>query len=127
MPSGIYKRTKEEQKRLRTMNLGKKRPPRSEEWKRRLRENSVHRFGKKNPSWLGNKVGYHGIHIWLRKNFGIAMFCESHLIGLSCKRISKRFEWAKLRNKKYQRKRGNFIRLCKSCHSSYDYPEKKLY
>ncbi len=59
---------------------------------------------------------YSSIHSWIRKNFGSAQKCE----GSNCTGPSKRIEWALLKGKKYERKRENFIQLCKSCHVKYD-------
>jgi len=72
--------------------------------------------GDRSPTWTGNKVGYMGIHHWLKKNFGKANKCENS----NCLNLSKKFEWAKLKSKGYQRKRENFIRLCRRCHMFYD-------
>lgn len=75
--------------------------------------------------WLGDKVGYQGIHRWLRINFGNANKCEAFLVGLKCNGKSKVFHWAKLKGKKHERKREHFIQLCVSCHSNYDFTEEK--
>jgi len=64
---------------------------------------------------------YSGIHLWLFKNYGKANQCQASLLGLVCKGVSKKFEWAKLKGKKYKYKRENFIQLCISCHKNYDY------
>lgn len=74
--------------------------------------------GKENNSWKGDAVGYSGIHWWLRETFGNANHCDN----AKCLSKSKRFEWAKLKGKGYQRKRNNFFQLCKSCHATYDMP-----
>lgn len=59
------------------------------------------------------KVGYHAVHDWLHKNFGKAIKCEQ------CG-SEKRVQWAKLKNRKYLRKRENFWQLCCLCHIEYD-------
>ena len=66
--------------------------------------------------WKGNKVGYSGIHVWLRKHFGKANKCENP----DCSKKCETFHWAKLRDKLYERKRENFWMLCQSCHAIYD-------
>lgn len=81
------------------------------------------RTGANSHNWNGDSIGYYGIHDWIQTTFGSANTCQSELIGLTCKKISKRFEWAKLKEKEYKRDRGNFIQLCKSCHSRYDIKE----
>lgn len=72
--------------------------------------------GDKHPQWEGDKVGYWGIHDWLIKVFGRADKCENQ----SCNHKSKKFMWAKLADKEYERKRENFWKLCASCHVLYD-------
>lgn len=72
--------------------------------------------GELNPCWKGDDVKYSGIHVWLRKTYGKPLFCEH------CLRIDKKkYEWARITGKNYERKRENFIRLCRSCHLKYDY------
>lgn len=65
------------------------------------------------PNWVGDKVGYYGIHDWLQTNFGRASKCEQ------CASV-KKVQWAKLKGKKYERKRENFWQLCSACHINYD-------
>lgn len=68
---------------------------------------------EKHYKWKGDEVGYHGVHTWLRKNYGADGECEE------CKK-SGRLHWAKLKGKEYERKRENFRHLCSSCHKKYD-------
>lgn len=74
--------------------------------------------GEESFNWK-EKVGYHAVHDWLNLNFGKADKCEN----ISCKNISKKFEWSKLKGELYERKRENFWQLCKSCHTYYDYSD----
>lgn len=55
------------------------------------------------------------VHLWLKNNFGKAKECEwcGRKRGLL-------FQWAKVRGKRYQKKRQNFWQLCVSCHANYD-------
>lgn len=76
--------------------------------------------GDKIGNWVGDKVGYDGIHSWMLSNYGKANKCES----LKCKNDSKGFVWAKLRDKEYERKRENFKQLCYKCHFQYDFNEE---
>lgn len=72
--------------------------------------------GEKNPFWVkGDNVKYTTIHKWLFREYGKASKCE--ICGTT---ESKRYEWAKLKGKEYERKRENFWELCKSCHTIYD-------
>lgn len=72
--------------------------------------------GRNHPMWKGNKVGYKAIHNWLHTRFGSANRCEN----IRCSKKSKSFQWAKLRKKRYERKRRNYWMLCYSCHKKYD-------
>jgi hypothetical protein len=60
--------------------------------------------------------GYNLLHKWLVYNFGNACMCEN----INCPKKSKTYQWAKLKDKEYQRNRENFIELCASCHQLYD-------
>lgn len=64
----------------------------------------------------GDKAGYGSIHDWIRHYFGKPNKCENP----KCLGVSKTFEWALSKGKKYSHKRENFMRLCKSCHVLYD-------
>ena len=59
---------------------------------------------------------YSSIHFWLRTNYGHANKCENSL----CLKKSNKFQWAKLKDKKYDYNRENFIMLCGKCHYYYD-------
>ena len=75
--------------------------------------------GAKSYRWIGDKIGYTGIHTWLRREFGKADRCENK----KCSAVSKNFNWALRKGYRYERRRGNFIRLCRSCHLKYDFGE----
>ena len=74
------------------------------------------KVGEENARWKGDDVGYSGIHMWLRANFGAANWCES----ITCSRKSKNYNWCKVQGMEYERRRENFIQLCVSCHRYYD-------
>lgn len=57
---------------------------------------------------------YNNVHKWLTYNHGKASRCER------CKGKNKRYEYALIRGYKYEKKRENFIELCKPCHALYD-------
>ena len=84
-------------------------------------------FSGKNHWHWQNKVSYNALHKWITKIYGKADKCQGGFIGLICSNKSKRFEWAKLKGKKYERKRENFIMLCRKCHSVYDKGGKPLF
>ena len=76
----------------------------------------------RNGNWAGDSVGYYGIHSWLARHHGKANKCEMK----DCSGKSTYYEWALLKGKKYQRRRDNFWRLCKSCHRAYDFTKREL-
>lgn len=57
------------------------------------------------------------IHQWIIYHFGKANKCENK----DCKKIGKRFEYALINNKTYERKIENYIMLCSQCHRKYDW------
>lgn len=65
---------------------------------------------------------YDKIHYWLRRTFGSATKCEDE----NCQKKSKTYQWALLKGKEYIKKRENFIQLCKSCHTKYDFTEESF-
>lgn len=81
-------------------------------WNKGIKRTDIN--GEKHPHWLGDKVGYQGVHSWIRKTLGRPSKCSN--CGTT---QSKKFEWA---NKSYEYKRdaSDWMRLCKSCHVIYD-------
>ena len=72
--------------------------------------------GYKAPAWKGKKVGYGGLHTWLRTKFGQPTKCElCGKDGLT----SHKIHWAN-KSGQYLRKRSDWFRLCSSCHQKYD-------
>ncbi len=67
-----------------------------------------------------SKREYDAVHAWLRRNFGKANKCEGEL----CAKNSQTFEWALIKGNRYERKRENFVMLCRSCHCKYDFTEE---
>jgi hypothetical protein len=66
--------------------------------------------GEANPNWLGDAVGYSGLHVWIRKQRGTPSVCEE------CGDTNaKRYEWANISGD-YLRDISDFRRLCVSCH-----------
>jgi len=64
--------------------------------------------------WTGDKVGYKGAHIRVKKERGTPRFCEI------CKTTdkSKRYEWANLTGNYADVK--DYKRMCCPCHQEYD-------
>lgn len=98
MPTGIYKRTKEHNLKI---------------------KNSIPR-GKEHYRWKGDKATYGAFHTWLKVNFGKADRCENS----NCEKKSINYNWALLKEKDYEHKRINFWMLCISCHRKYDFTEE---
>ncbi len=72
--------------------------------------------GENSGQWRGDKVGYGGLHVWVRKQLGKPDTCVNcNKSGLSGRKI----HWA---NKSHQYKRDltDWLRLCVSCHKAYD-------
>lgn len=69
------------------------------------------------PVWKGNKIGYWGVHSWIERKLGKPKKCE--FCGNT---TAKRFEWANISGK-YLRNKEDWKRLCKKCHSRYDYEQ----
>ena len=64
---------------------------------------------------------YDRIHYWLRQNFGKSQCCENK----QCCKISKVYDWVLKKGCNHQKKRNNYIRLCRKCHIKYDWNEQK--
>jgi len=79
----------------------------------------AHRGGK-SYNWKGDDVKYMGLHNWLRRNLGNPKQCEQ--CGLTGRVVKGRWniDWAKVEGKPYERKRENFLGLCRRCHKIYD-------
>ncbi len=63
---------------------------------------------------------YANVHYWIKAMYGRAYKCENN----TCLGNSKKYEWAKLKGKNYEKKRDCFMQLCKVCHSKYDFTEE---
>ncbi|MEK6884929.1 MAG: hypothetical protein AABY22_35185 [Nanoarchaeota archaeon] len=76
--------------------------------------------GENAPNWK-RIVGKSQVHKWLDVNYGKLRTCE----GNDCRKKSFTYEWCLKTGFKYERKRENFLRLCRSCHRRYDLTEEK--
>lgn len=66
--------------------------------------------------WKGNDVGYGGLHRWVKKWLGKPCTCEfCGKTGLKGRQI----HWAN-KSQEYKRDLNDWLRLCVSCHKSYD-------
>ena len=68
--------------------------------------------GSKNPTWKGDKVGYHGLHDWVYRHKGKPKICK-HCGGF------KNVEWAN-KSLEYKRDLKDWDSLCRKCHFKYD-------
>lgn len=78
------------------------------------------RVGEQNNKWKGDKVGYGGLHDWIRLHYGKASKCENKKCTY---KNPKRYHWANLSGK-YKRDRNDWMQLCPSCHIKMDKKEK---
>jgi len=72
--------------------------------------------GEKNHKWLGDSVGYGGLHDWVYTILGSPMIC------VSCSKLcvtNKEIHWAN-KSGEYKRNVEDWLRLCVSCHKNYD-------
>lgn len=78
---------------------------------------SCSKTGKFNPYWKGDKVGYSGLHEWIRKRLikpNSCQFCGKN----------KPLDLANI-SQKYKRELTDWIWLCKKCHFYQDERDKK--
>ena len=74
-----------------------------------------YRSGENNNKWLGDEVGYDGVHRWVQSKKGKATKCEH------CGRTDKKkYEWCNI-DHTYKRVLEDYIQLCTSCHRKWDY------
>ena len=85
-------------------------PPRTKEHRKRL---SLSKMGSKNPNWGGDKVGYSGLHQWVKRR---------KLKPGKCEKCKKVVEWLDLANisQKYKRDLNDWQWLCRKCHMKSD-------
>lgn len=77
--------------------------------------------GSNNVMWKGDKVKYAGVHMWMVANYGNPSTCDF------CRRDNlwgRSIDWANI-DGKYTRTRETWLRLCKSCHKSYDLSKRQ--
>lgn len=136
MPSGVYKRTLEHKEKIRQtvikrhqegeIGFSKGNVPWNKDkklhynvWNKGIKRTDI--AGDKHPRWMGDNVGYQGVHQWLRKVLGKPSICWD------CKTIkAKKYEWANI-SKQYKRDLKDWKRLCVSCHRKYDSSAQKMW
>lgn len=76
--------------------------------------------GEDSPGWLGDKIGYRGVHSWVIRTLGQPQVCWK------CKTTTaKVFDWSNI-SQKYKRVISDWQRLCRKCHMKYDFPDGKV-
>lgn len=101
----------------------------SEDARRRISLALIGKKEEQNRAWKGDKAKYQARHIRLRKKYGRAKICEnreSKVLKFNCKGISKIFQWAKKKGRKYTLNRNDYYQLCAGCHVVYDIYYEKI-
>lgn len=90
--------------------------PRPEYWKK---NQSLGKFNEKNPKWLGDKVGYTGVHFWIIRRLKKPELCQNchNRKALDLANISQ----------KYKRDLTDWEWLCRKCHMLKDGRMAKLH
>ncbi len=68
--------------------------------------------GDSHYAWKGDRVGYRGLHYWLRRTKGVPERCDQ------CQ-SEKSVQWAS-RDGIYPRDATHYLPLCASCHKIHD-------
>lgn len=76
-------------------------------------------WGEKHWKWKGDKVGYDGIHDWVKLRKGTPRKCE-HCLSTN----DKYYDWAN-KSGKYKRDLKDWLRLCRQCHAKFDRGRRK--
>lgn len=110
--------TSETKQKIREANIGK---TLAEETKAKISKSMAGKntwmkgkTGDKATRWAGDKVGYSGVHIWIKKVLGKPQECQ--YCGTTEKKM---YHWANI-SQEYRREVSDWARLCVPCHSNYD-------
>ncbi len=76
----------------------------------------VRETGEKHHSWVGDLIGYRGLHHWVNQQLGRPSICSE--CGKS--EEETRIHWAN-KNHEYKREKSGWINLCAKCHYQYDF------
>lgn len=97
-----FKFSEESKEKMRLSHLGKKKNPNAYSFPK----------GETHPNWIGDEVGYSGLHTWIKYNFIRPNNCEN----CETDKIYSRFgNWHNISGK-YLRKRDDWEFLCAKCH-----------
>jgi hypothetical protein len=75
--------------------------------------------GEESPFWLGEDVGYAGLHTWLTKTYGSPERCEDCGVKGVKRNGCWSIHWSN-NSREYKRDRKDFSGRCVSCHKKYD-------
>ncbi len=129
MPSGVYKRTKEHNWKISQANLknpvkywlGKKRPPISEEWRKKL---SKAKKGEKNSQWLGGK-SFEPYNPKFNNDLKRKIRKRDNYICQLCdkteKEVGRRLSIHHIDYNKKNCKKNNLITLCCGCNNKVNF------
>lgn len=78
--------------------------------------------GENNGMWKGDEVGYHALHTWLRREYGIPTICEN--CGVTHQECGT-LQWAN-KSGEYKRERSDWMFLCVKCHRKHDNHADKI-
>ena len=94
------------------ISLSLKKLERSDELMKKILENLC-RKGEKNHKWMGDNVGYLGLHSWVKRQKGKAS-------NYKCEHCGRQAgDWSNI-DHNYYRDINDFVALCHSCHKKYD-------
>jgi len=83
-----------------------------------IKKMSLVKMGSNNPRWLGSKVGYDGLHDWVRRRKPKPMLC------VHCN-LRPSLDLANI-SQQYKRDLGDWEYLCRKCHMESDGRYKNL-
>lgn len=72
-------------------------------------------IGGRNHKWRGDKVGYSGVHMWVRLHKEKPSYCTK----CGKEGNSHQIHWSNI-DHKYKRNLDDYVALCASCHKRYD-------
>lgn len=76
-------------------------------------KSSISKLSEKNPNWVGDKIGRHAVHDWIKRRFPKPTLCQICKIKEPMDLANK----SKTYNKKtYTRDLKNWSWLCRRCH-----------
>ena len=109
MPSGVYKKTNEQKRKMSLAKMGERNPMKRKEVALKL-------SGANHYLWKGDKVSYRGLHNWVQRMLGTPKQCER----CGKEAVNRRsVQWAN-KSHKYLRVLSDWIALCGLCHKQHD-------